>query len=241
MTSSMERAKPTRKNDRPTKAKARSEESASPRAMSTVCILDVRAVGRAIAHLSSNDPVMRSLIAEHPRCTLGAREYRPFHTLVSSIISQQLSAKASETIQQRLACHCPIPFSAEPLSTLGEADFRAVGISGAKTRAIKELAERVRNGSLNFDSMRSLDDDHALEELKTIRGVGPWTAEMFLIFGLLRPDVLSLGDAGLHRAARRLYGKSKGREHSPLERVSRNWEPYRSVASWYLWRHLDAQ
>ena len=107
-------------------------------------------------------------------------------------------------------------------------------VSAAKSRYIVELAQRVTDGRLDFDALLSQTDDAVIDALTELPGIGRWTAEMFLIFSLKRPDVLALGDAGLQRAARDLYG-----EDADLESIGQSWRPYRSVASWYLWRHLD--
>ena len=111
----------------------------------------------------------------------------------------------------------------------------AAGLSFAKARYIVELAQRVSDGRLSFEAMQEAPDGDVIAALVELPGIGQWTAEIFLIFGLRRPDVLSLGDAGLQRAARLLFG-----EDAELERVGQSWRPYCSVASWYLWRHLDA-
>jgi DNA-3-methyladenine glycosylase II len=206
--------------------------------MSGARILSKRIVRDAVAHLRSADAIMCRLIDAHPFCSLADREYRPFHTLAASIISQQLSAKAADTIESRVAALTPAPFEAESFLAVPVEALRAAGLSQAKARYIRELAERVCDGRLNFDALPKLDDEKTVEILCELPGIGRWTAEMFLIFGLRRPNVLSVGDAGLQRAARLLYG-SKSKTEPLLERVAGPWNPYRSVASWYLWRHLD--
>ncbi|MCX5815263.1 MAG: DNA-3-methyladenine glycosylase 2 family protein [Proteobacteria bacterium] len=164
-------------------------------------------------------------------------EYHPFHPLVTSIISQQLSAKAADTIENRIAEIVSIPFlPTELLSTPVEL-LRAAGLSWPKARYIHELAQRVSDGRLSFSNLESEKDDDVIAALVDCPGIGRWTAEMFLIFGLKRLDVLSLGDAGLQRAARLLYGVDKEKD-GLLASVADLWRPYRSVASWYLWQHL---
>jgi DNA-3-methyladenine glycosylase II len=114
--------------------------------------------------------------------------------------------------------------------------LRECGISNAKVKYIRALAERVSAGTMDFDAMAAEPDNEVLiKELVTLPGIGRWTAEMFLIFGLKRPDVLSQGDVGLQRAVRLLYGEDK-----TLADIGERWAPYRSIASWYLWQHLDA-
>ena len=123
----------------------------------------------------------------------------------------------------------PVGFLEAPL-----VELRGAGLSSAKARYILELARRVDDGTLDFGALKRQSDDDVIRALVDLPGIGQWTAEMFLIFGLHRPDVLALGDAGLKRAARLLYGKNAN-----LERIGKRWRPYCSVASWYLWRHLD--
>ena len=184
----------------------------------------------AEAYLSQSCRVMAGLIRTHGPCPLADREFRPFQTLANSIISQQLSAKAADTIERRVQAIVPGFTPAEFLAVQPEA-----GLSSAKARYILELAQRVSDGRLNLEAMQEAPDADVIAALVDLPGIGQWTAEMFLIFGLRRPDVLSLEDAGLQRAARLLFG-----DDAKLERVGQSWQPFRSVASWYLWRHLDA-
>jgi DNA-3-methyladenine glycosylase II len=193
---------------------------------------------KAEAHLCQCDRVMAKLIRTHGHCTLNRRTFDLFHTLVVSIISQQLSAKASDTIERRIAECVPYPFNAEEMVCVPPERLREAGLSSRKVAYILGLAERVNAGLLSYEALAPKSNDEVVAALMEIPGIGRWTAEMFLIFGLKRPDVLSLGDAGLQRAAKMLYPKvdSNGKA---LEKVSERWKPYRSVASWYLWRHID--
>lgn len=192
--------------------------------------------GQLIAeqHLRKADRVMAKLVRKHGPCKLGGRAFRPFHALTTAIISQQLSVKAAETIALRVAVHAPRPFEPDSLLKVAPEALRAAGLSGAKTKYIHGLARLVEEGNLDFLQIRKLHDEAAIAALTAVPGIGRWTAEMFLIFTLKRPDVLSLGDAGLSRAVRLLYG-----EDADMERVAERWRPFRSVASWYLWQHLD--
>jgi DNA-3-methyladenine glycosylase II len=187
-------------------------------------------------HLRQSDEIMDRLVSAYGPCPLAKRDYLPFHTLTRAIISQQLSARAAGTIERRLfklvSTFNPHSFLSVPIDTL-----RTAGLSAAKARYILELAERVADGRLNFDELMDHPDESVIITLTALPGIGRWTAEMFLIFGLRRPDVLALGDAGLRRAAKMLYEDTG--ESGLLERVSIAWRPYRSVASWYLWKHLD--
>lgn len=201
--------------------------------MSTSGQLTPTVAGEAEAYLSQSCRVMAGLIRVHGPCRLADREFRPFQTLANSIISQQLSAKAADTIERRVHAIVPGLTPAGFLAVAPDA-LRAAGLSSAKARYIVELAQRVSDGRLNLEAMQEAPDADVVAALVELPGIGQWTAEMFLIFGLRRPDVLSLGDAGLQRAARLLFG-----DDAKLERLGQPWRPFRSVASWYLWRTLD--
>jgi DNA-3-methyladenine glycosylase II len=190
---------------------------------------------KAEGYLSENCAVMRGLIALHGACPLAEQPYQPFQTLVSSIIGQQLSSKAAGTIKQRVRGLAPGFTSAGFLALTVDA-LRSAGLSLPKARYILELARRVGDGRLDFAALRHTPDEEVIAALVELPGIGRWTAEMFLIFGLHRADVLSLGDAGLRRAVRLLFG-----EEAKLEIAGQAWHPYCSIASWYLWRHLDFQ
>lgn len=177
---------------------------------------------------------MARLVVAHGRCRLVERDFLPFQTLAGSIISQQLSVKAADTIKRRVLEIVP-SFTPEGFLSVSFEALRGAGLSTPKIRYIVELSHRVNDGRLHFDALARQPDDDVIAALAALPGIGRWTAEMFLIFGLKRPNVLALGDAGLQRAARLLYG-----EDAELEIISRAWQPYCSVASWYLWRHLDA-
>lgn len=204
--------------------------------------LDARRIDRAIRkaerHLAKADPIMKRLIARHGRCPLAEREFQPFHMLTNSIISQQLSTKAAAAIKQRLAAIIPPPFEPDRFLQISTEQLRTVGLSHAKARYIGALATRVCDGGLPFDEIIAKEDAAVIETLTESPGIGRWTAEMFLIFGLKRLDVLAVGDAGLQRAARVLYGR-KRRSKTLLARVAESWRPYRTIASWYLWRSLE--
>jgi len=193
---------------------------------------------KAEAHLRQSDRAMAKLISTHGPCTLNRRTSDLFHTLVVSIISQQLSAKASDSIERRVAECVPYPFNAEEMVCVPPERLREAGLSSRKVAYIQGLAERVNDGLLSHEALASRSNDEVMASLVEIPGIGRWTAEMFLIFGLKRPDILALGDAGLQRAAKMLYPKADSNGNA-LEKVSERWKPYRSVAPWYLWRHLD--
>jgi DNA-3-methyladenine glycosylase II len=178
---------------------------------------------------------MAALVQRHGPCTIAELNYTPFETLAGSIIGQQLSVKAADTIQKRVLALTGAMTPQAILSVDPEA-LRACGLSNAKVKYIRALAEKVAAGEMDFDAMSvEPDNDVVIGQLVALPGIGKWTAEMFLVFGLKRPDVLSLGDVGLQRAVRLLFGDTE-----TLAGVGDRWSPYRSVASWYLWRHLDA-
>ena len=154
--------------------------------------LTIRQVER---HLAKADPVMKRLIAKHGHCPIAEREFEPFHMLANSIISQQLSTKAAATIKERVGTLVGVPFQIGKVLATAPAELRGAGLSGAKTRYIGELAAHVSDGRLDFEEIDSLNDEAVIEKLIIVPGIGRWTAEMFLLFGLKRLDVLAIGDA----------------------------------------------
>jgi len=190
-------------------------------------------IKQAETHLSQVCPVMAELIDKHRPCTLAGREFSPFATLVTSIIGQQLSMKVADTIERRVLTLVTGEFTPQAVAALAVEKLREAGLSTAKVRYIQELASRAADGRLDLDALPQMDDEAVITTLMELPGIGRWTAEMFLIFSLARPDVLSLGDAGLQRAVRQLFG-----EDATLQQIGSRWRPYCSVASWYLWRSL---
>jgi DNA-3-methyladenine glycosylase II len=193
--------------------------------------------GEAEVFLSDACPVMAGLVSRHGPCVLSERQFTPFETLAGSIIAQQLSVKAADTIEKRvLTLIGSETLKPAAILSVSPEDLRACGLSNAKAKYIRALAEKTEAGELDFEAMvTEPDNEVVVKALTVLPGIGRWTAEMFLIFGLKRPDVLALGDVGLQRAARLLYGENK-----TLAEVGEIWRPHRSTASWYLWRHLDA-
>jgi len=187
---------------------------------------------KAQKHLSRVCPVMAELIAKHGTCTLAGREFSPFATIATSIIGQQLSMKAADTIERRVLALVD-ELTPEAVVALDPQQLREAGLSKAKVRYIQELAQRASDGRLNLNALPQMSDEAIIEALTELPGIGRWTAEMFLIFGLARPDVLSPGDAGLQRAVRQLFG-----EQATLQQIGARWRPFCSVACWYLWRSL---
>ena len=164
----------------------------------------------------------------------------PFHALTSSIISQQLSAHAARAIKGRLFDLIGSErFTPENISKLTFNQFRAAGLSRAKIEYTRRLASAVRNGEIDNSSFLNLGDEEIISKLTTLPGIGRWTAEMFLIFALGRPDVMSVKDAGLKRGLKISYKLPESPSDDEMISIGESWRPYRSVASWYLWRVVD--
>lgn len=199
------------------------------------------AVALAEARLPRTDPVMAALIRRYGPCTLGRKRRQPFHVLCSSIIGQQLSTKAADTIQARVAKALDAGRAFRPSDFLDarEDTLRTCGLSRAKAKWLRALAETVDNGQLDFAALRRMDDATALATLDALPGIGPWTAEMFLIFALGHLDIFSMGDVGLRRGINQLYNKGRPLNDARTRKLTERWAPYRSVASWYLWRVSD--
>ncbi len=184
---------------------------------------------------------MRDLVLRHGPCGLAAHQHEdPFAALVQAIVSQQLSTKAAATISGRVNALCrggiPTPTSLERLS---DTQLRAAGLSGQKTRYVRDLSRRVLDGTLNLAAVETFGDEEVVEALTAVNGIGRWTAEMFLIFRLQRPDVLPVGDLGIVKAVQRNYRLRSAPSVKRLEQLGEHWKPYRSVACWYLWASLD--
>lgn len=203
----------------------------------------VAELARAEAHLVETDPVMAELVSAHGPCRIDPAGNAPFDTLIGSIVGQQLSTKAAATIHARLMDAAGDGPTASPaaLLALDEARMRASGLSRAKVRYVHAAARAQHDGDLDWAALAGQSDAAAIRSLVKLPGVGPWTAEMLLIFALGRLDIYAMGDLGLRRAIERLYRKGKPLTDIGLKRISNRWRPYRSVASWYLWRYLDGE
>jgi len=194
---------------------------------------------KAINHLKKADGVLAAIIE---RVGPFKMEYREptFQVLVRSIVSQQLSGKAAMTIFRRLKEAAKAdPIMPESILKLRPAKMRALGLSQQKTGYIRELARLTRAGELVFEHLPALEDAEVIERLTRVKGVGAWTAHMFLIFALRRPNVLPTGDYGIQMAIKKHYKKRKMPKPEVMAKIAKSWEPYRSVACWYLWRSLD--
>lgn len=196
-------------------------------------------------HLSDNCPVMKRLIARVGPCTLAPRRLDPFTLLVRCVISQQISTKAAESISGRLVALAGDPESGEippaRLAKFTDAKFKACGISGPKQRTIRAVIAHLHAHPTLLPGIPELGDDALREQLTSIKGIGPWTVDMFLLFAIMRPDIWAVGDYGLKVALKRHFNLRKLPDAKRMEKLSEPWKPHRSVASWYLWRSLEKQ
>lgn len=199
---------------------------------------------RARRLLMRRDPVLGAVIKTIGPCLMADRQRRDHLTaLAGSIVSQQLSTKAAATIFGRFqALFTPnAPLSAQAVLALDDQTLRGVGLSGQKVRYLRDLCERIVDGRLVLDEIESLDDEAVIARLTEVKGFGRWTAEMFLMFRLHRPDVLPVGDLGIVNAVQRLYTLRAKPDAKKLLKLGEAWRPYRSVASWYLWQSLQIE
>ena len=198
---------------------------------------------RAERLLARRDPVLRSVIRAIGPCGL-ARSQRedPFVAMLEAIIWQQLSTKAAAAIYARVLTALPGGGAPTPanVAAADPAALRAAGLSRAKVAYIQDLATKVRDGVVHLERLHSLDDEAVIEELTKVKGIGRWTAEMFLMFRLHRPDVLPVGDLGIVKAIYRAYKLRRVPTPARMTRIAESWRPYRSIACWYLWQSLDA-
>lgn len=193
---------------------------------------------KAILHLKKSDPVLRSIIESVGACRM---EFGPpeFASLAESIVYQQLHGKAAATIFKRFAAAAGVPLTPAGILKLSDEQLRAVGLSKQKSSYMKDLAIKTRDGLLDFSKLPGMPDEEVIKHLTQVKGIGVWTAHMFLIFTLRREDVLPTGDYGVQAAMKKHYRKRKMPEPKDMEKIARAWSPYRSVACWYLWRSLD--
>lgn len=196
---------------------------------------------QAEGFLRDKDPVLASLIEKYGPCTLRQTRRDPFHVLCSSIIGQQLSSKAADTIQNRVMAKVAEPKRLKPeqLLRISHDELRACGLSNAKANWLRSISAQVHSGDFSFRRLQRMSDEEATAALDALPGVGLWTAEMYLIFALQRMDIFSMGDVGLRRSMDRLYNRGKKLSDARTLKITRQWAPHRSVASWYLWRLAD--
>jgi len=212
---------------------------------------------RAVRHLKEADPILRAIIERVGPCRMRFGE-PTFHSLAEAIIYQQLNGKAALTIFRRFTTLAGDPLTPAGILQLSLANMRSVGLSKQKSSYLLDMAARADRGELNFSALRDMPDEEVIAHLTQVKGVGVWTAHMFLMFTLRRPNILPTGDFGVRMAmykhylakpARRKPG-SRQRAKQPtialpkpeqMEKIAKSWEPYRSVACWYLWQSLEVK
>ena len=191
----------------------------------------------AARELGERDPILRALIDRFPGLALASRG-DAFSTLARSIVGQQISVKAAHSVWEKLS-HRLVDVTPTSVGRTRAATLRACGLSGQKAAYLRDLSRSFRDGTLDPARWDALGDEALVLELTRVKGIGRWTAEMFLMFHLMRPDVLPLADLGLQRAMRIHYNRGRTLSASRMRRIGATWAPWRSVATWYLWRSLD--
>lgn len=223
---------------------------------------------KAVLHLKKSDPLMRAIIERVGPCRMEFGE-PTFHSLAEAIVYQQLNGKAAETIFKRFTALAGDPVTPKGILKLSSDQLRSVGLSKQKSSYLFDMAERAHRGELDFSKLADMADDEVIAHLTQVKGVGVWTAHMFLMFTLQRANVLPIGDFGIRMAMHKHYldraaknkkkngaGKLKAGKKiiakapkvkivlptpEQMEKIAKRWEPYRSIACWYLWRSLDTK
>ncbi|HEX6804367.1 MAG TPA: DNA-3-methyladenine glycosylase [Terriglobales bacterium] len=215
---------------------------------------------KAILHLKKSDPVIGAIIERIGPCRMQFGE-PVFHSLAEAIVYQQLNGKAAETIFKRFTALSGDPVTPAGILKLTPEQMRSVGLSKQKSAYLIDMAERAHRGELDFSRLPQMADEEVIEHLTQVKGVGVWTAHMFLMFTLRRPNILPVGDFGVRMAMYKHYldkrrnraakNGSPKRNKKPvqiklptpaqMEKIAKRWEPYRSVACWYLWQSLDTK
>jgi len=193
---------------------------------------------KAINHLKKSDPILRAIIERVGACRMEFGE-PVFHSLAEAIVYQQLNGKAAVTIFKRFTDLAGDPVTAEGIAKLTAEQMRSVGLSKQKSSYLRDMAERAMRGELDFTRLPEMTDEEVIEHLTQVKGVGVWTAHMFLMFTLKRQNILPTGDFGIRMAIKKHYNKRKLPQPAHMEKIAKAWEPYRSVACWYLWRSLE--
>ena len=213
---------------------------------------------RAVQHLKAADPVLREIIERVGPPRIPHRE-PTFANVARSIAFQQLNGKAATTIFERLLRECVncnggssemaaatiagdwSAVTPEAILSLTDAQMRAIGFSRAKESYLRDLSEKTRSGVLNFAELPNMSDDDVIEHLTQVKGIGVWSAQMFLMFALRRPDVMPTLDFGINNAIQRAYRKRKMPKAKQVLKIAEPWRPYRTAACWYLWRSMDVK
>ena len=193
---------------------------------------------RAKRALARRDPVMGAIMRAHPRVYMMVRG-DPFMTLARAICGQQISVKAAQSVWNRVCVCLEQKITPEAVVAANRKNLRACGLSDRKTEYIADLAQHFVDGKIHARDWPRMSDEEIIAELTDVRGIGRWTAEMFLMFNLLRPDVFPLDDLGLQKGIRVAYFKGRKISLARMRKLGESWRPWRSVATWYLWRSLD--
>ena len=195
---------------------------------------------KAIHHLKKSDPVLRAIIEKvGPFCM--EFDEPAFHSLAEAIVYQQLNGKAAAKIFNRFVALTSDPVTPEGINKLTDEQLRASGLSKQKSSYLRDMAERAIRGELDFSRLADMTDVEVIKHLTQVKGVGVWTAHMFLMFSLRRPNILPTGDFGVQTAIKKHYKRRKLPKPLQMEKIAKCWEPYRSIACWYLWRSLDVK
>jgi len=192
---------------------------------------------RAKRALARRDPVMAAIMRRHPKVFM-MRRGEAFMTLARAICGQQISVKAAQSVWNRV-CECVGEITPQNVLNRKRPQLRACGLSDRKVEYIADLAQHFVDGKIHERNWPEMDDEAIIAELLDVRGIGRWTAEMFLMFNLLRPDVYPLDDLGLQKGIRLAYFKGRKVSMSRMRKLGDGWRPWRSVATWYVWRSLD--
>ena len=187
--------------------------------------------------LKNNDPVMKSIIIEHNDGSIESRG-EPFNALCRTIVGQQISVKAAASIWNKFENGLK-EISPKQIVKYGNTKLQKFGLSHRKVEYMVGLSNFIINNPSAINSWKKMNDDSVIKELCKLKGIGPWSAEMFLMFVFLRPDILPLGDLGLRRAVGKKYLNKFDPSYEEVEKVAEKWKPYRSAATWYLWRSID--
>ena len=195
---------------------------------------------KAINHLKKCDPILAAIIKQVGPCRMEFGE-PTFHSLTEAILYQQLNGKAAVTIFKRFTDLAGDPLTPDGILKLTDAQMRGVGLSKQKTSYLRDLSEKTKAGLLEFERLPELSEEEVIQHLTQVKGVGVWTAHMFLMFTLRRPDILPTGDYGVQAAIKKHYKKRKWPKPAIMEKIAKSWAPYRSIACWYLWKSLDVK
>jgi DNA-3-methyladenine glycosylase II len=193
---------------------------------------------KAINHLKKSDPILAAIIEQVGPCRMEFGE-PTFHSLAEAILYQQLNGKAAVIIFKRFTDLAGDPLTPAGILKLTDTQMRGVGLSKQKTAYLRDLAEKTQAGLLEFERLPELSEEEVIQHLTQVKGVGVWTAHMFLMFTLRRPDILPIGDYGIQAAIKKHYKKRKWPKPAIMEKIAKPWAPYRSIACWYLWKSMD--